>query len=355
MYSIQHEDLVVTVPGDMSLADLDRDLAEFCLVSNLIAPKNYSISRIIGEDWGHNIAKQVLGLSLRHADGMETKTGGKVIKNVSGYDLAKIYIGSCNSLALIIGANLRLEKLPTHQAIIELAIGEDFKSQYYNSDLIVFLQKISSQDFDMNCNTEISFTRGLVGLVKFKLEFSGSAEQLQLRVQRALARLEVFFKVKLTDVDISSGESFYQPTDKRLSLSLKQGIYNKSYPGDALRLEFHLTLSDMYNFVNSLVDLVDNMNNYSLPEDYKLIIHPKQSRIDLYIKESELESWVDGFHRLRVRYLLPDYFINIYPVTYKTKSLERKVNLNPDNFEQRVLKELKQSYDPRGELNPWII
>ncbi len=353
MYKIEHEDLVASVPGALSLADLDRDLAEFSLVSNIFAPPHYSLSRIIAEDWGHNIAKQVLGLSLRHANGMETKTGGKVIKNVSGYDLAKIYIGSCNTLALITGANLRLEKLPTRKATLELTIGEDFKDRYYNQELINFLHKISTRDFDTNTNVEIYFTRGLTGLVKFKLEFSGSNEQVQLRVGRALARLETFFKVKLTDVDTSPDEVFYQSSDKRLSLSLKQANYTKSYPDDAMRFEFHLALSDIYDFMNSLVDLIDKMNNYSLPDDYKLIIYPKQSRIDLYTKASQPESWVDDFYRLRVRYLLPDYFVNIYPITYKNKSLESKMNLNLDNFEQKILQELKQIYDPMEKLSPW--
>ncbi len=355
LYHIEHEDLVVSVPGALSLVDLDRDLAEFSLESNIKAPQDYSISRIIAEDWGHNLAKQVLGLSLRHASGMESKTGGKVIKNVSGYDLAKIYIGSCNSLAVISGANLRLEKLPTRKAVIELTIGEDFKDQYYNQELINFLQKISSKDFDASCNVEIYFTRGLIGLPKFKLEFSGSAQQVQLRVQRALLRLETFFKVKLTDVDITLDEVFYQSSDKRLSLSLKQGDYNKSYPSAASRLEFHLALSDIYGFANSLVDLIDKMNNYSLPEDYRLIIYPKQSRIDLYINDSKLESWIDSFRKLRIRYLLSDYFVNIYPVTYRTRSLERKMNFNLENFEQKVLLELKRTYDPGNFLNPALL
>ncbi len=355
MYKIEHEDLVASVPGALSLTELDRDLAEFSLISNIFAPPHYSISRIIAEDWGHNIAKQVLGLNLRHADGMETKTGGKVIKNVSGYDLAKIYIGSCNSLAMITGANLRLEKLPTRQAVMELTIGEDFKDQFYNQEFITFLQRITTKDFDMNCNAEIYFTRGLVGLPKFKIEFAGSSEQVQLRVQRALARLETFFKVKLTDVDVSQEEVFYQSSDKRLSLSLKQSNYIKSYPDDAVRLEFHLALSDIHQFVSALVDLIDRMNKLSVSENYKLIIYPKQLRIDLYMNNSELESWVDDFHRLRVRYLLPDYFVNVYPVTYKNKILEQKANLNLDNFEQKILQELKRIYDPEEKLNPWTL
>jgi hypothetical protein len=355
IYKIEHEDLVASVPGDLSLAALDRDLAEFSLVSNINAPEHYSISRIIAEDWGHNLAKQVLGLSLRHADGMETKTGGKVIKNVSGYDLAKIYIGSCNSLAVITGAYLRLEKLPAYQATLELTIGEDYKDRHYNNELIIFLHRISTIDFDSSSDVELSLTRGLSGLPRFKISFSGSIEQLELRVKRVLLRLEKFFQVKLSDVDTNPDEVFYQSSDKRLSLNFKRGVYNKVYPSDTCRLEFHLALSDIYEFTQAFVDLMTMSANYGLPEDYKLIIYPKQSRIDLYLNTSRLESWLDDFRRLRVRYLMPDYFINIYPVTYSNKILEGKLNVNPENFEQKILGELKQSYDPMRQLNPWMI
>ncbi len=54
----------------------------------------------------------IIGLKLAHADGTESRSGGKVVKNVAGYDLNKLYIGSYGTLALITELTLKLRPLP---------------------------------------------------------------------------------------------------------------------------------------------------------------------------------------------------------------------------------------------------
>jgi glycolate oxidase FAD binding subunit len=54
----------------------------------------------------------VLGLDVVGADGTASKCGGRVVKNVTGYDLAKLYCGSFGSLAVITGAWIRLRPVP---------------------------------------------------------------------------------------------------------------------------------------------------------------------------------------------------------------------------------------------------
>jgi glycolate oxidase FAD binding subunit len=54
----------------------------------------------------------VLGAQVLHADGVTTRTGGKVVKNVTGYDLAKLYVGSRGSLAILGQVNVRLLPVP---------------------------------------------------------------------------------------------------------------------------------------------------------------------------------------------------------------------------------------------------
>lgn len=54
----------------------------------------------------------VLGLDVAFATGERTRCGGRVVKNVTGYDLAKLYTGSFGSLAVIEAAWLRLRSLP---------------------------------------------------------------------------------------------------------------------------------------------------------------------------------------------------------------------------------------------------
>lgn len=54
----------------------------------------------------------VIGLRLVHADGTESKSGGKVAKNVAGYDMNKLYVGSYGTLAIITELTLKLRPLP---------------------------------------------------------------------------------------------------------------------------------------------------------------------------------------------------------------------------------------------------
>jgi glycolate oxidase FAD binding subunit len=54
----------------------------------------------------------VLGVTVVRADGVVAKAGGKVVKNVAGYDLAKLVTGSLGTLALVTEAVFRLHPLP---------------------------------------------------------------------------------------------------------------------------------------------------------------------------------------------------------------------------------------------------
>ena len=54
----------------------------------------------------------VIGLRLVHADGSETRSGGRVAKNVAGYDLNKLYVGSFGTLAVITEVTVKLRPLP---------------------------------------------------------------------------------------------------------------------------------------------------------------------------------------------------------------------------------------------------
>jgi len=60
----------------------------------------------------------VLGLDVVLATGARTRCGGRVVKNVTGYDLAKLYTGSFGSLGVIASAWLRLRARPEHSVAL---------------------------------------------------------------------------------------------------------------------------------------------------------------------------------------------------------------------------------------------
>ncbi len=66
---------------------------------------------------------ELLGLEVALPDGSLTHAGGRVIKNVTGFDLVRLYCGSFGTLGVITRATLRLRPLPARREVhvVELA------------------------------------------------------------------------------------------------------------------------------------------------------------------------------------------------------------------------------------------
>ena len=63
----------------------------------------------------------VLGIGVAGADGSRSKAGGRVVKNVTGYDLNKLYIGSLGTLAVIHELTFKVHPLPPGEETIGIA------------------------------------------------------------------------------------------------------------------------------------------------------------------------------------------------------------------------------------------
>jgi glycolate oxidase FAD binding subunit len=60
----------------------------------------------------------LIGITIVRADGTVARSGGKVVKNVAGYDLGKLLAGSAGTLALITDATFRLHPLPAARVYV---------------------------------------------------------------------------------------------------------------------------------------------------------------------------------------------------------------------------------------------
>ncbi len=68
----------------------------------------------------------VIGLRLAHAGGIESRSGGKVVKNVAGYDMNKLYVGSYGTLAVITELTVKLRPVPeSDQTVLVISKNED--------------------------------------------------------------------------------------------------------------------------------------------------------------------------------------------------------------------------------------
>lgn len=60
----------------------------------------------------------LIGISMAHPSGTVTKAGGMVVKNVSGFDLPRVYHGSLGTLGVVISANFKVLPLPRTEATL---------------------------------------------------------------------------------------------------------------------------------------------------------------------------------------------------------------------------------------------
>jgi len=114
-------DLTITVEAGLRYAELQSILAEkgqFWPVDPLY-PEQATVGGIIATaDTGSlrhrygGVRDLVLGIEFLRADGERAKAGGRVVKNVAGYDLMKLLTGSRGRLAVITQVTLRLYPAP---------------------------------------------------------------------------------------------------------------------------------------------------------------------------------------------------------------------------------------------------
>jgi glycolate oxidase FAD binding subunit len=117
------QDLTCTVQAGCRWQDLQSALArhgQFVAIDPLY-PDRATVGGIIAtNDSGSlrlkygSLRDLVIGMTIVLADGTIAKSGGKVVKNVAGYDLHKLMIGTEGTLGIITEVTFRLHAIPRH-------------------------------------------------------------------------------------------------------------------------------------------------------------------------------------------------------------------------------------------------
>jgi glycolate oxidase FAD binding subunit len=122
-------DLTAVVQAGARLGDLQENLAEAGQMLALDPPLGAGEAATVGGvvaagDSGplrhrYGAARDLLlGIQVALADGTLARSGGRVIKNVAGYDLAKLFSGSFGTLGLIVEVVVRLHPLPVDRVTV---------------------------------------------------------------------------------------------------------------------------------------------------------------------------------------------------------------------------------------------
>jgi glycolate oxidase FAD binding subunit len=105
-----------TVARERQMIALDPPAAPAATVGALVSLSEAGPLRL-----GYGTPRdQVLGMQIVTGDGRIVELGGKVVKNVAGYDLTRLLVGSRGMLGIITQVHLRLRPLPAHDVTFSI-------------------------------------------------------------------------------------------------------------------------------------------------------------------------------------------------------------------------------------------
>ncbi len=123
-------DMTITVQTGITVAELRRVLAKENQRLPVEAP--HADRATLGGSLAVNVSgprrfgfgtlrDYVLGISVVNDEGQEVKAGGRVVKNVAGYDLCKLHVGALGTLGVIVQATLKVRPIPESQALMTVS------------------------------------------------------------------------------------------------------------------------------------------------------------------------------------------------------------------------------------------
>lgn len=172
-------DLTVTVEAGFTFAELQtvlRQAGQFFAIDPSY-PEHATLGGIIATgDSGslrhryNSVRDMLLGITFVRHDGEIVKAGGRVVKNVAGYDLMKLLTGSYGTLGIITQVTVRVYPLPqTGQTIV------------LTGDSSAIQQAMQSMLSSALTPTAIDFTSPSQLMVRFQ----SVAESVELQMQRS--------------------------------------------------------------------------------------------------------------------------------------------------------------------------
>jgi FAD/FMN-containing dehydrogenase len=137
----------------------------------------------------------VIGIKVALADGTMIKAGGKVVKNVAGYDLCKLFIGAKHTLGVLVEATFKLRPLPEEEVFVKREIESFDELEDLRSRLITITEPVL---FDaLNMRNGISAWAAFAGNREDVAEQVGTAEREGFRRTNMVNFAEEFWNGEL--------------------------------------------------------------------------------------------------------------------------------------------------------------
>lgn len=322
-------DLTVTVEPGIKYAELQATLAKTgqFLAIDPAYPETATLGGIIATaDTGslrqryRGVRDMLLGISLVRSDGKIAKAGGRVVKNVAGYDLMKLFTGSYGTLGIISQVTLRVYPIQEASGTVVLVGEREHIAKATQTLLSSALTPVAVELLSTNLVKELDLGKAVGLIVRFQTVIGSVEEQLQ----------------KLLEVGNSLGLNCIRYCDYEVELwnKLKQKIWHSHR-----KTEIICKIGVMPN------QAVETLNQVALETGLGLI-HAGSGLGELHFNSVnpetilELRQWCESIGGF---------------LTVLAAPLEIKQKLDVWGYNQNgldMMRRIKQKFDPQNILNP---
>ena len=340
-YIIDHNpgDLTLTTSSNIKINEINELLKKHGQQINLDPPlpEKTTIGGAIATglngpakwQFGH-IRDYVIGMSVVQSNGKIVKTGGKVVKNVSGYDMSKLHIGALGTLGIINQISFKLIPIPKKEVTLVANFNDFSKSisaslEIFNSNILPLA--LSNVDNYLNLNN--------LTVVKI----GGRNKSIKRQINECMNIFNKYSSLTNEEYDLNESDKIWS--------TIRDFGWNNHKPN--LLVKFSLHPAEILQFNNHLQKI-----KY---DDFKVIIisNPGFGNISLNFIPLEI-SPINYNNYLKVINNLN----NIAPEIPRTMTIENcptEIKANFDiwgdhNESIKIMKNLKNQYDPKNILNP---
>lgn len=336
-------DLTVTVEAGMTFEQLAAILAGHGQFLPMDAPGEATIGGALAaaasgpsqhayglpRDW-------LLGCRIAQADGVLVRGGGRVVKNVAGYDLPRLIAGSLGTLGVIVEATFKLAPLPaTEETLLNVhsslgAAGDailaaDERGLALTAAALIDAPAAAKLDTGIDVDPAAGIAAYLV---------AGGAAAVE-RTATELAALSAGSETLLSDGDGGRATSFW----RRLAAPIRRRPNDET---GGVELKVSLPPAAVRGFVATLAD---GAAGAGMP----LIAYPTVGVVRVALANAETDEMASRVERLRAHAVEAGGSL---VVTRAPVELKRRIDVWGGVDALPLMRNLKQQFDPASTLNP---
>ncbi|MBX9770500.1 MAG: FAD-binding oxidoreductase [Candidatus Obscuribacterales bacterium] len=280
----------------------------------------------------------VLGLDVTLATGEVTKCGGRVVKNVTGYDLVKLFVGSQATLGIPTAAYLRLYALPETEKTIAW-LGNDAKA------LVDLARRLTLSGLPLSC----------LELIDSHLfyDMAGADTNLVQKLGVVLHQRQVVLIARLNGHADEVAECFDEAVSLGNQLKLAgqevdaefaQSVWMKLSSAKSFLGAQSLDIAASWTQITKIIDKWRAEHKFLLWQ-----ARPNMSLIKLFAKD--VPTSLELKESLKAFFKTHDETLAILSADFQFESILEFIGQDTSCAGQ-LKKELKEKFDRNGILNP---